>query len=112
MASSTRPPGFMAWSHHPNCELEWGQTHLYPSLIGYTGANPTHQVCMMVYIFGDLRQLRKFELSRPRISAPKPLDASSVRPQISSPVPMYQSDSHSSSSFLPSYAFRRSRSAP
>ncbi|TFY66903.1 hypothetical protein EVG20_g4181, partial [Dentipellis fragilis] len=30
-----------------------------------------HGVCMMVYIFGDLRQLRKFELARPRISAPK-----------------------------------------
>ncbi|KAH9969576.1 hypothetical protein BC827DRAFT_1120189 [Russula dissimulans] len=69
-------------------------------------------VCMMVYIFGDLRQLRKFELSRPRISPPKPLDASSSRPQISSPVPMYQSESHSSSSFLPSYAFRRPRSTP
>ncbi|KAI9512396.1 hypothetical protein F5148DRAFT_1279736 [Russula earlei] len=45
-------------------------------------------VCMMVYIFGDLRQLRKFELSRPRISSPKPLDASSSRPHISSPVPI------------------------
>jgi hypothetical protein len=67
---------------------------------------------MMVYIFGDLRQLRKFELSRPRISAPKPLDASSARPQISSPVSMYKFDSHSSSSFLPSYAFRGSRSTP
>ena len=67
---------------------------------------------MMVYIFGDLRQLRKFELSRPRISPPKPLDASSPRPHISSPVPMYKSDSHSSSSFLPSYAFRRPHSTP
>ena len=66
----------------------------------------------MVYIFGDLRQLRKFELSRPRISAPKPLGASSSRPNISSPVPMYNSDSHSSSSFLPSYAFRRPHSTP
>ena len=63
---------------------------------------------MMVYIFGDLRQLRKFELSRPRISAPKPLDSASVRPLISSPVPIHRSDSHSSS-FLPSIAFRRSR---
>jgi hypothetical protein len=26
----------------------------------------------MVYVFGDLRQLRKFELARPRISRPKP----------------------------------------
>ncbi len=66
----------------------------------------------MVYIFGDLRQLRKFELSRPRISAPKPLDASSTRPDISSPVPMYNSESMSTSSFLPLYAFRRSHSTP
>ena len=66
----------------------------------------------MVYLFGDLRQLRKFELSRPRISAPKPLDAASSRPNISSPVPMYKSDSHSSSSFLPSYAFRRPHITP
>ncbi|KAI0304439.1 hypothetical protein B0F90DRAFT_1254829 [Multifurca ochricompacta] len=71
-----------------------------------------HGVCMMVYIFGDLRQLRKFELSRPRISPPKPLDSISSRPPISSPVPMYKSDSHSSSSFLPSYALRRPRPTP
>jgi hypothetical protein len=64
---------------------------------------------MMVYIFGDLRQLRKFELSRPRISAPKPLDSSSVRPLISSPVPIHRLESQSSSSFLPSIALRRSR---
>ncbi|KAF7314190.1 hypothetical protein MKEN_00891200 [Mycena kentingensis (nom. inval.)] len=30
-------------------------------------------VCIGVYIFGDLRQLRKFELSRPAISKPQPL---------------------------------------
>ncbi|KAJ3550855.1 hypothetical protein NMY22_g180 [Coprinellus aureogranulatus] len=30
-------------------------------------------VCMGVYIFGDLRQLRKFELARPQISKPKPV---------------------------------------
>jgi hypothetical protein len=59
---------------------------------------------MMVYIFGDLRQLRKFELSRPRISPPKPLDASTTRPRISSPLPMSNPDSPSSSSFLPSSA--------
>ncbi|KAF8158384.1 hypothetical protein B0H34DRAFT_453673 [Crassisporium funariophilum] len=32
-------------------------------------------ICLGVYIFGDLRQLRKFELSRPPISKPKPLPA-------------------------------------
>ena len=84
--------------------------HLYLDI--HTGADPTHQVCMMIYLFGDLRQLRKVELSRPRISGPKPLDASSARPPISAPIPMYKSDSHSSSSFLPSYPFKRSRSTP
>jgi len=34
-----------------------------------------HGVCMMIYIFGDLRQLRKFELRRPPISRPRPLSA-------------------------------------
>ncbi|EED82278.1 predicted protein [Postia placenta Mad-698-R] len=29
-------------------------------------------VCMMIYVFGDLRQLRSFELVRPPISAPQP----------------------------------------
>ncbi|KAF8964291.1 hypothetical protein BDZ97DRAFT_2058661 [Flammula alnicola] len=32
-------------------------------------------ICLGVYIFGDLRQLRKFELSRPPISKPQPLPA-------------------------------------
>jgi hypothetical protein len=88
-----------------------GVRSISSSYDSHSGTNPPGQVCMMVYIFGDLRQLRKFELSRPRISAPKPLDATS-RPNISSPVPMYKSDSHSSSSFLPSYAFRRPHIAP
>ena len=40
-------------------------------------------ICLGVYIFGDLRQLRKFELSRPSISKPQPLPAFK-RPSISS----------------------------
>lgn len=28
------------------------------------------QICLMIYVFGDLRQLRKFELARPSISGP------------------------------------------
>ena len=28
------------------------------------------QICLMIYVFGDLRQLRKFELARPSISHP------------------------------------------
>ncbi|KAI0269813.1 hypothetical protein BC834DRAFT_819785 [Gloeopeniophorella convolvens] len=71
-----------------------------------------HGVCMMVYVFGDLRQLHKFELARPRISAPRLLDSSSSRPPISAPLPVYQSKSASSSSFLPSYTFKRPRPVP
>lgn len=44
-----------------------------------------HGVCMMVYIFGDLRQLRKFELSRPPISRPQMLSDPRTRPVISHP---------------------------
>jgi hypothetical protein len=40
---------------------------------------------MMVYIFGDLRQLRKFELSRPPISRPQALSNPRHRPTISPP---------------------------
>jgi hypothetical protein len=46
---------------------------------------------MMVYIFGDLRQLRKFELSRPPISKPQPLVVARRRPLTSSPVPILAS---------------------
>ncbi|KAJ6613326.1 hypothetical protein B0H10DRAFT_245502 [Mycena sp. CBHHK59/15] len=44
-------------------------------------------VCVGVYIFGDLRQLRKFELSRPAISKPQPLKNPRPRPTISYPIP-------------------------
>jgi len=44
--------------------LWFGLTVLLSSLNG---------ICLGVYIFGDLRQLRKFELSRPPISKPQPL---------------------------------------
>ena len=44
-----------------------------------------HGVCMMVYIFGDLRQLRKFEMSRPPISRPQMLSNPRTRPIISYP---------------------------
>ncbi|KAG1879058.1 hypothetical protein F4604DRAFT_550949 [Suillus subluteus] len=43
-------------------------------------------VCLMVYVFGDLRQLRKFELARPAISKPLPAPAPTVT-SISAPLP-------------------------
>ncbi|TFK74790.1 hypothetical protein BDN72DRAFT_631368 [Pluteus cervinus] len=43
-------------------------------------------ICLGVYIFGDLRQLRKFELSRPTISKPQPLRNPHGRPNISYPL--------------------------
>ncbi|KII90740.1 hypothetical protein PLICRDRAFT_39316, partial [Plicaturopsis crispa FD-325 SS-3] len=49
-----------------------------------------HGVCMMIYVFGDLRQLRKFELSRPVISRPQVLTNVTLRhaqrPSISGPL--------------------------
>lgn len=44
-------------------------------------------ICLGVYVFGDLRQLRKFELVRPPISKPQPLDQPlSPPPQMPPPV--------------------------
>jgi hypothetical protein len=40
-------------------------------------------ICMGVYVFGDLRQLHKFELARPPISKPRPLSTSRQRSAIS-----------------------------
>ncbi|KAF9077643.1 hypothetical protein BDP27DRAFT_1357077 [Rhodocollybia butyracea] len=63
-----------------------------------------HGVCLGVYIFGDLRQLRKFELTRPPISRPQPHRGQHHQPVISSPItglpvssgpfPMNNSDDH------------------
>ncbi|KAG7443069.1 uncharacterized protein BT62DRAFT_982231 [Guyanagaster necrorhizus] len=43
-------------------------------------------VCLAIYVFGDLRQLRRFELSRPPISKPQPLYSSRRRPMVASPI--------------------------
>lgn len=43
-------------------------------------------ICLGVYVFGDLRQLRKFELSRPPISKPRPLPAFKRRSVSSRPL--------------------------
>ncbi|KZT73803.1 hypothetical protein DAEQUDRAFT_354926 [Daedalea quercina L-15889] len=53
-------------------------------------------VCMMIYVFGDLRQLRSFELVRPPISDPQPHPSPSgsvaslfqPRPVPNSPIPI------------------------
>ncbi|KZT44421.1 hypothetical protein SISSUDRAFT_1029116 [Sistotremastrum suecicum HHB10207 ss-3] len=39
-----------------------------------------HGLCFMVYVFGDYRQLRSFELTRPAISGPAPVALSPVLP--------------------------------
>lgn len=65
-------PRWMRLSALPGLWL--GLTILLTSLNG---------ICLGVYIFGDLRQLRKFELLRPSISKPRPLPAFK-RPSISS----------------------------
>ncbi|KAK0464593.1 uncharacterized protein EV420DRAFT_1638145 [Desarmillaria tabescens] len=43
-------------------------------------------VCLAIYVFGDLRQLKRFELSRPPISKPQPLYSSRRRPIAGSPI--------------------------
>ncbi|PPR01747.1 hypothetical protein CVT24_001567 [Panaeolus cyanescens] len=59
--------GDSRWSRLASLPGLWlGLTVLIASLNG---------ICMGVYIFGDLRQLRTFELSRPPISKPQPLPA-------------------------------------
>ncbi|KAJ7069847.1 hypothetical protein C8F01DRAFT_1207376 [Mycena amicta] len=68
--------GHSRWLRLTSLPGMWlGLTTLLASLNG---------VCIGVYIFGDLRQLRKFELSRPAISKPQPLSASRTRP---APIP-------------------------
>ncbi|KAF8463361.1 hypothetical protein JB92DRAFT_3066712 [Gautieria morchelliformis] len=41
-----------------------------------------HGICMMIYVFGDLRQLRSFELARPSISGPRAI--ARARPKLKS----------------------------
>ncbi|KAH7885018.1 hypothetical protein F5I97DRAFT_1937335 [Phlebopus sp. FC_14] len=53
--------------------LWFGLTILVASLQG---------ICIMIYIFGDLRQLRKFELARPAISRPIPASISAPLPPV------------------------------
>ncbi|KAK0187890.1 hypothetical protein F5146DRAFT_1113086 [Armillaria mellea] len=43
-------------------------------------------VCLAIYVFGDLRQLKRFELSRPPISKPQPLYSSRRRQMMGSPI--------------------------
>lgn len=54
-----------------------GLTILFASLNG---------VCLGVYIFGDVRQLRKFELSRPPISKPQPITRTPRQRPVLSPI--------------------------
>lgn len=56
-------------------ESRWLRLTAFPGLwfgLAVTFAS-LNGVCLGVYVFGDLRQLRKFELSRPPISKPQPL---------------------------------------
>lgn len=58
-------------------EERWSRLAAFPGL--FLGlaifVSAFHGVCLGVYIFGDLRQLRKFELARPPISRPVPAAA-------------------------------------
>ncbi|EKM49495.1 uncharacterized protein PHACADRAFT_265007 [Phanerochaete carnosa HHB-10118-sp] len=66
------PPLAASFSLHAS---RWWRIFALPGMwLGLTiFISALYGVCMMIYIFGDLRQLRSFELSRPAISNPKPL---------------------------------------
>lgn len=69
--------GDSRWSRLATLPGLWlGLTILIASLNG---------ICLGVYLFGDLRQLRTFELSRPPISKPQPLPAF-VKPIVPRPL--------------------------
>ncbi|KAG6841979.1 hypothetical protein C0991_004470 [Blastosporella zonata] len=56
-------------------------------------------ICLGVYIFGDLRQLRKFELERPPISKPKALGKATL-PLFAPPVSRNTGTPHTPAPFL------------
>ncbi|KAG0698377.1 hypothetical protein DFH29DRAFT_103224 [Suillus ampliporus] len=61
-------------------------------------------ICIMVYVFGDLRQLRKFELARPAISRPLPAPAVT---SISAPLPRPPAPSKRPSIVIPKHHDRQ-----
>jgi len=71
-----------------------------------------HGICLGVYIFGDLRQLRKFELSRPPISPPKPLPTGLLHRIVAWPHSSSQGPLFSSSASTPSGPPTSSRTRP
>ncbi|KAF9468541.1 hypothetical protein BDZ94DRAFT_1279639 [Collybia nuda] len=69
-------------------EERWSRLAAFPGMwIGLTILLAAlNGICLGVYIFGDLRQLHKFELSRPQISKPQTLPKPRQRPVISMPM--------------------------
>jgi hypothetical protein len=69
-------------------EQRWTRLTAFPGMwIGLTiFLAAINGICLGVYVFGDLRQLHKFELSRPRISRPQALPTPRQRPVISMPM--------------------------
>jgi hypothetical protein len=63
----------------------WWRLTAFPGLFlgSLTFLAALHGICMGVYLFGDLRQLHRFELSRPPISRPRPLSTSQQRSALS-----------------------------
>ncbi|CAK5270254.1 unnamed protein product [Mycena citricolor] len=57
-----------------------------------------HGVCVGVYVFGDLRQLRAFELTRPAISRPCAIEGPRVQPPVQAHVRSVSVGTYASSS--------------
>ncbi|KAF9533262.1 hypothetical protein CPB83DRAFT_880369 [Crepidotus variabilis] len=62
-------------------QSRWPRLAAFPGLwLGLTIIiSSLNGICLGVYLFGDLRQLRKFELARPMISKPQPLPTDAYR---------------------------------
>ncbi|EAU83942.1 hypothetical protein CC1G_09824 [Coprinopsis cinerea okayama7 len=81
------PPLALNFAKH---QSRWLRLLAFPGLfLGLTVfLSAINGICLGVYIFGDLRQLRKFELARPPISRPVPITTDEEKPTSESiPVP-------------------------
>ncbi|KAF5382772.1 hypothetical protein D9615_002933 [Tricholomella constricta] len=80
------PPIVINFTHN---DTRWSRLAAFPGMwIGLTILLAAlNGICLGVYVFGDLRQLHKFELVRPPISKPRPLSKQPISLPITAPPP-------------------------